>query len=138
MSTLRSLPISLSIALYLLKKDHVIYKNSLSGDPQKIDLHVIRATSPHFIYIDGANSKASSYSFGYGEYLDEPRFSDDIYLRENNTLTAYRFTTQDLYANDYYLIFEEAKLLELMGIITPLLPYGKFMQTNPNEVYNGV
>lgn len=134
MSTLRSLPISLSIALYLLKKDHVIYKNSLSGDPQKIDLHVIRATSPHFIYIDGSNSKASSYSFGYGEYLGEPRFSDDIYLRENDTLTAYRFTTQDLYANDYYLIIEETMLLDIMGIITPLLPYIKFMSSDPVEV----
>lgn len=134
MSTLRSLPISLSIALYLLKKDHVIYKNSLSGDPQKIDLHVIRATSPHFIYIDGSNSKASSYSFGYGEYLGEPRFSDDIYLRENDTLTAYRFTTQDLYANDYYLIIEETMLLDIMSIITPLLPYIKFMSSDPVEV----
>ncbi len=91
-----------------LKQGIPVYKLSLrKGLVVTKDLLILRTTSPCLMYIKGG-TKASVYGWGFGEYLGEPNFADDVYiLHPNSAMVHYNFTTKDiLSSNDYFVILD--------------------------------
>ena len=62
-----------------------------------------------FIFlIKGTSTLAAVHRFGFCEYMNEPAFADTVFKHlKDNSLVAYSFSQEDIFANDWRLLSEE-------------------------------